>query len=79
MISVFSHTAQSFIQSVTNRLEGKGRIYAELIYKAWFREARLYKEESNARKLISAIHEITDRSLPVITLKVNVLWLPAVN
>lgn len=66
MISIFSHTAESFSHSVAFHLKGKGRFHAELIYKAWMREAQLYQEEGNAQKIISKIHEMCNRTIPEI-------------
>jgi len=65
MISIFSHTHNSFSEAVRSRL-GRGGVHAGILYQMWFRSGALSHDPAfnNAQVLRQAILEVTDFSLP---------------
>ncbi len=70
-VSIFCHTQRSFAAQVASLL-GRGQHHARRLYRAWFRQGAVSEEDAwvevQARDLVRAIIEVTDFSLPELSL-----------
>lgn len=70
MISILSHTRESYAHAIHQKL-GKGFQHAEILYREWMRTGKVSSSHpafGNAQNLYSEILNVTDFSLPSISL-----------
>jgi len=73
-ISIFAYTQKNYAAAIRSTL-GKGYDHACLIYSEWYRKGTVSGNSpafKNAQKLLKAILELTDFSLPDISKRVNI-------